>query len=84
MRAGIGIMMGSWGDMGVGASMRARVIRERAVLLMGVSWFISWASFHIVGFLNAFCTSGNLLFFLLGLFEIEFLLDFDRGFVLVE
>ena len=81
MRAGIGVMMGSWEIMGVGASVMARAIRERAVLLMeGFPSGLFLASFRVVGFLNVFFPGGGLL---LGLFEIEFLLDCDRGFLLV-
>jgi len=48
--------------MGVGASMRARVICERASLLMGVSFKFIWVSFRIIGFLlKVFCPGGNLL-----------------------
>ena len=55
-------MMGLGKIMVFGASMRDRVIRERAVLLMGVSFNFIWVSFRIIGFLpKVFCPGGNLL-----------------------
>ena len=69
--------------MGVGASMKARVIRERAVLLMGDFFRVHFLALSVS---LAFLTCSVLVvicFCLLGLFEIEFLLDFRTGFVLV-
>jgi len=74
-------MMGLGEIMGVGASIRARGICERVVLLIaGFLQVYFWASFCIVGILlNVFCRGGNLLFFFAWTLETEFLLDFDRG-----